>query len=112
MCKVVFALNLGKLGVQRQIHTDSRERFQTASQPLGRGIEHTISALRIIEAIAERSIGTSEGPVRWPPRVRTATDSKDRTLRFNAEWNGLSSGQESSDSAQNLRAYNFEVALP
>ena len=111
-CEVVFALNLAKLGIQRYIHTESRERFQIASQPLRRGIQHPIRALRIIEAIAERSIGTSEGPVRWPPRVWTATDSKDRTLRFNAEWNGLSSGHESADSAQNLRPYNFEIAFP
>src|ERR1019366_7013007 len=75
-------------------------------------IEHPISAIRIVEAIAERSIGTCKGPVGWLPRVGAATDPKNRTLRFNAEWNGLSSGHECADSAQNLRAYNFEVALP
>jgi hypothetical protein len=44
-------------------------------------------------------------------RFGAATDPKNRALRFNAEWNGLSSGHECADSAQNLRAHNFEVAL-
>jgi hypothetical protein len=84
---------------------------QPLPQPLGRGIEHPISAIGIVEAIAERSIGTCKRPVGWLPRVGAATDPKNRTLRFNAEWNGLSSGHECADSAQNLRAHNFEVAL-
>ena len=110
-CEIVLSVNLGKFSIQGQIDTESRQRFQIASQPLGRGIEHPISAIGIVEAIAECSIGTCKRPVGWLPRVGAATDPKNRALRFNAEWNGLSSGHECADSAQNLRAHNFEVAL-
>ena len=110
-CEIVLSVNLGKFGIQGQIDAESRQRFQIASQPLGRGIEYPISAIGIVEAIAERSIGTCKRPVGWLPRVGAATDPKNRALRFNAEWNGLSSGHECADSAQNLRAHNFEVAL-
>jgi len=110
--EIILSLNFGQLGVEGQIDPKPGQRLQKTTEPPGRGIQNTVGAVRIIEAIAECAIRTGQRPIRRLPGIRTASNPEDQPSSFDAERNILASGHKCAHSAQNLGTNLLEVALP
>ena len=85
--EIVLTGDLAKFGVQANIHSEPRERFEVSAEALGGSVEDPIGRFRIVKPIAERSIWPGERPVRRLPGIEAPTNPEDRSVGVDTERN-------------------------
>jgi hypothetical protein len=92
--EVILAFDLGKLGQQGEVGAEASKRFEKAAKPLAGGVDDAIVGLRVVEAIAEGSVGVGVRPVGRQPGVWPAANAVYRLFgnayfaRQTIEWHG------------------------
>ena len=105
------------LGLRRKRrYSETRQRFDKASQPLRRRIENPVHTHRIVEAISEGSVFLGIGLIRNWPCVAISADTEKRPrrpLRFKIHSNSLlTADEESSRRPHDLRRHGLQIVFP